>query len=81
MWALGGRVTTQNGIQTSAGALYASTVFIGIINSISVQPIIAQQRGVMYRERAAGTYSIFPWFSGIVSRPLLRSRVQGLRCT
>ena len=27
----------------------ASTVFIGIINSISVQPIVSQQRGVMYR--------------------------------
>ena len=69
MWALGGRVTTQNGIQTSAGALYASTLFLGIINSISVQPIIAQQRGVMYREKAAGTYAIWPWYSGIV-RPI-----------
>ena len=69
MWALGGRVTTQNGIFTSAGALYASTVFIGIINSISVQPIISQQRGVMYREKAAGTYAIWPWYCGIV-RPM-----------
>ena len=58
--------TTQQGIQASAGALYASTIFIGIINSISVQPIVAEKRGVMYREKAAGMYSIGPWVSGLV---------------
>ena len=58
--------TTQLGIQASAGALYASTIFIGIINSITVQPIAAEKRGVMYRERAAGMYSVFPWVAGMV---------------
>lgn len=59
--------TTQIGITASAGALYASTIFIGIINSITVQPITAEKRGVMYRERAAGMYAVFPWVAGLVS--------------
>ena len=62
--------TTQQGISASAGALYASTVFIGIINSISVQPIVAEKRGVMYREKAAGMFSTMPWLGGMVSKPV-----------
>ena len=45
---------TQMGIQNVLGALYASVIFLGIINSIVLQPIAAENRGVLYRERAAG---------------------------
>lgn len=64
-------MTSQLGITAVQGALYASTVFIGIINSISCQPIVAGKRGVMYREKAAGMYSVFPWVAGMVSSWLL----------
>ena len=53
-WKEGGHVTTQMGITNVLGALYASVIFLGIINSIVLQPIAAENRGVLYRERAAG---------------------------
>ena len=53
-WKLGGHVRTQLGIQSVLGALYASVTFLCIINSIVLQPIVSENRGVMYRERAAG---------------------------
>ena len=59
--------TTQGGIQNVLGALYASVIFLGIINSIVLQPIAAENRGVMYRERAAGMYAVFPWTLAMVS--------------
>ena len=45
------------GITNVLGALYASVIFLGIINSIVLQPIAAENRGVLYRERAAGNPS------------------------
>ena len=46
--------TTQQNIFNVAGALYAATLFLGVSNSSSVQPIMSIERGVFYRERAAG---------------------------
>ncbi|KAK9812481.1 hypothetical protein WJX73_003351 [Symbiochloris irregularis] len=77
-WTLGGHVTDQIGITASAGALYASTIFIGIINSITVQPITAEKRGVMYRERAAGMYAIFPWLAGMVTAEFIYGTIQAV---
>ena len=59
-WKLGGHVTTQLGIQSVLGALYASVTFLCIINSIILQPIVAENRAVMYRERAAGELAVHP---------------------
>ena len=43
------------------GCMYASVLFIGIKNSNSVQPVVAVERTVFYRERAAGMYSALPY--------------------
>lgn len=43
------------------GALYAVTLFLGIYNSITVQPAIAVERAVFYRERSAYMYAVWPW--------------------
>ena len=40
------------------------------MNSIFVQPIFSNERAVFYRERAAGMYSVAPWYLGIVSGQL-----------
>ncbi|KAK9865807.1 hypothetical protein WJX84_001141 [Apatococcus fuscideae] len=77
-WTLGGHVTSQLGITAVQGALYASTVFVGIINSISCQPIVAGKRGVMYREKAAGMYSVFPWVAGMATAELVYGTVQAV---
>jgi hypothetical protein len=43
------------------GAMYGSVLFIGINNCSTVQPIVAVERTVFYRERAAGMYSALPY--------------------
>lgn len=39
------------------GSMYAATMFLGVQNASSVQPIVDVERTVFYRERAAGMYS------------------------
>lgn len=43
------------------GALYAAVLFLGVNNASSVQPVVAVERSVFYRERAAGMYSAMPY--------------------
>lgn len=43
------------------GSMYAAVPFIGVQNASSVQPVVAIERTVFYRERAAGMYSAFPY--------------------
>ena len=49
------------------GALYATTLFFSIINATVIQPVIAAERAVSYRERAAGMYSVLPFTLALVS--------------
>ena len=37
--------------------MYTAVLFLGVQNSASVQPVVAIERTVFYRERAAGMYS------------------------
>jgi hypothetical protein len=41
--------------------MYASVIFVGINNCQTVQPIVAIERTVFYRERAAGMYAPLPY--------------------
>lgn len=52
---------TDSDIITVTGAMYVSVLFIGINNCGTVQPVIATERPVFYRERAAGMYSALPY--------------------
>jgi hypothetical protein len=52
-----------------AGGLYAVTLFLGVNNASTVQPVVAVERGVSYRERAAGTYSAIPYAIAQVRDP------------
>ena len=61
--------TDQGGLTNVLGALYATTLFFSIINATVIQPVIAAERAVSYRERAAGTYSVFPFTLALVSAP------------
>ena len=49
------------------GSLYTACLFIGILNAVFVQPVISDERAVMYRERGAGMYAVIPWYCGLVS--------------
>lgn len=43
------------------GSMYAAVVFLGVQNASSVQPVVAIERTVFYREKAAGMYSALPY--------------------
>ncbi|KAF3650987.1 Pleiotropic drug resistance protein 3 [Capsicum annuum] len=45
---------------------YAAILFLGIQNATAVQPVIAIEKTVFYRERAAGMYSSLPYAFGQV---------------
>ncbi|GLT54285.1 hypothetical protein SLA2020_274960 [Shorea laevis] len=60
-WNLGSKTTKQQDVFNAMGSMYASVLFIGVKNSNSVQPVVAVERTVFYRERAAGMYSALPY--------------------
>ncbi|KAK9802906.1 hypothetical protein WJX73_004507 [Symbiochloris irregularis] len=60
-WKDGNKRTSQQDVLNVQGALYAVTLFLGIYNSITVQPAIAIERAVFYRERSAYMYAVGPW--------------------
>lgn len=49
-----------------AGAMYAAILFLGATNTNGVLPVVAVERTVFYRERAAGMYSALPYAIGQV---------------
>nr|GMD85488.1 Pleiotropic drug resistance protein 1 [Ipomoea batatas] len=64
------------------GSMYAAVLFLGVQNSSSVQPVVAVERTVFYREKAAGMYSALPYaFAQVVIEIpyiLLQSAVYGV---
>ncbi|OMO66550.1 hypothetical protein COLO4_30505 [Corchorus olitorius] len=43
------------------GAMYVAVMFLGVNNSQTAQPVVAIERSIFYRERAAGMYSALPY--------------------
>lgn len=41
--------------------MYTAVMFVGINNCSTVQPVVAIERTVFYRERAAGMYAAMPY--------------------
>ncbi|KAH9560799.1 hypothetical protein CY35_06G126700 [Sphagnum magellanicum] len=72
-WNLGSKRGTQQDIFNVMGALYATVIFLGITNASTVQPIVAVERSVFYRERAAGMYAPMPYAiaQGLVEIPYI----------
>mgnify|MGYP002775745921 FL=1 len=52
---------------TVMGAMYGATLFLGINNCSTVQPVVSVERTVFYRERGAGMYSAMPYALSQVS--------------
>ncbi|XP_057454234.1 pleiotropic drug resistance protein 1-like [Lotus japonicus] len=60
-WDLGGKYKNRQDLFNALGSMYTAVLFLGIQNSASVQPVVAVERTVFYRERAAGMYSALPY--------------------
>ncbi|KAK8543055.1 hypothetical protein V6N12_015624 [Hibiscus sabdariffa] len=56
-WNQGQKINNLQSLFNIFGSMYAAVVFLGMNNSSSVQPFVATERVVMYRERFAGMYS------------------------
>ncbi|KAK4428052.1 Pleiotropic drug resistance protein 1 [Sesamum alatum] len=63
-WDLGAKKDTQQDVINAMGSMYASVFFLGVQLASSVQPVVAVERTVFYRERAAGLYSALPYAFG-----------------
>ncbi|KAL8166484.1 hypothetical protein V2J09_007983 [Rumex salicifolius] len=48
---------SKQDLYNAMGCIYVAVHFLGIRNSASVQPVVAVERTVFYREKAAGMYS------------------------
>ncbi|KAL0915539.1 hypothetical protein M5K25_015965 [Dendrobium thyrsiflorum] len=64
---------TQQDLFNAMGSMFAAVLFMGVSYSTAVQPIVAIERTVFYRERSAGMYSAFPYAFGqvIVEQPYI----------
>ncbi|PNT72751.1 hypothetical protein BRADI_2g48620v3 [Brachypodium distachyon] len=60
-WRVGAKMTSSADILVIVGSMYAAVMFVGCENCITVQPVVAVERTVFYRERAAGMYSAIPY--------------------
>ncbi|KAL1552517.1 transcription factor [Salvia divinorum] len=60
-WDLGSKWDTQQDLINAMGSMYASVNFLGFQYGSTVQPVVAIERTVFYRERAAGMYSALPY--------------------
>ncbi|KAK8595090.1 hypothetical protein V6N13_015999 [Hibiscus sabdariffa] len=60
-WDLGTKTKRRQDLANAMGSMYAAVLFLGIQNAASVQPVVAVERTVFYRERAAGMYSAMPY--------------------
>ncbi|KAJ8640827.1 hypothetical protein MRB53_017521 [Persea americana] len=60
-WNLGPKRSKQQDVFNTMGSMFAATVSLGIQNASGVQPVVAGERTVYYREKAAGLYSALPY--------------------
>nr|XP_048332096.1 pleiotropic drug resistance protein 1-like isoform X3 [Ziziphus jujuba var. spinosa] len=65
-WDIGSKRQRKQDVLNAIGSMYASVLFIGFHNSAQVQPVVAIERTVFYREKAAGMYSALPYAFGQV---------------
>lgn len=61
------------------GALFISVIQLGVNNAQNVQPVIAIERAVSYRERPAGMYAPLPYALAAVRRYKPKPRNQTSR--
>ncbi|KAM7463815.1 hypothetical protein LguiA_031936 [Lonicera macranthoides] len=60
-WDKGQKMDRQQDLMNLLGAMYAAVMFLGGTNTSAVQSVVAVERTVFYREKAAGMYSAIPY--------------------
>jgi len=64
---------TETDIIGRIGLMYLSTSFVGIVNMMSVMPVMAKERAAFYREQASNMYSVLAYgiSYGLVELPYI----------
>ncbi|XP_061340266.1 ABC transporter G family member 39-like isoform X2 [Gastrolobium bilobum] len=75
-WNKAKKTHKQQDLMNLLGAMYAAVLFLGAMNASSVQSVVAVERTVFYRERAAGMYSALPYAFGQVAVEAIYNAVQ-----
>ncbi|XP_028126603.1 pleiotropic drug resistance protein 2-like [Camellia sinensis] len=75
-WNKGQQTMKQQDLLNLSGAMYAAIVFLGATNAHAVQSIVAIERTVFYRERAARMYSELPYAFAQVAIEMLYVIIQ-----
>jgi ABC-type multidrug transport system ATPase subunit/ABC-type multidrug transport system permease subunit len=68
-----GEEASVSTVQNIMGLTFTLTIFQGMFNCMTVQPVMAAERTVFYRERASSYYSAVPYTmaTGVVELPYL----------
>lgn len=80
-WNKGGKISKQQDLLNLLGAMYMGVLFLGSINTYSVQAVVAIERTVFYREKAAGMYSSLPYAFAQVTIEAIYNVIQTLLYT
>ncbi|KAE8690066.1 Pleiotropic drug resistance protein 2 [Hibiscus syriacus] len=77
-WNKGEKISRQQDLMNLLGALYSAVLFLGATNASAVQSVVAIERTVFYRERAAGMYSELPYAFAQVAIETIYTAIQTL---
>ncbi|KAK8551104.1 hypothetical protein V6N12_039768 [Hibiscus sabdariffa] len=75
-WNKGQQIAKQQDVLNFFGAMYCAVYFLGAVNTASVQGVVAIERTVFYRERAAGMYSALPYAFAQVAIEIIYTAIQ-----
>ncbi|GMN39375.1 hypothetical protein TIFTF001_008608 [Ficus carica] len=75
-WNKGQQTTKQQDVMNLLGAMFIAVVFLGGYNANAVQSVVAIERTVFYRERAAGMYSELPYAFSQVAIETIYTAIQ-----
>ncbi|KAJ1284239.1 hypothetical protein BS78_03G189900 [Paspalum vaginatum] len=60
-WKIGAKIHNRQDLFDAMGSMCTAVFFVGIQNTITIQPVVDAERTVFYREKAAGMYSCYPY--------------------
>ncbi|GAU23542.1 hypothetical protein TSUD_40200 [Trifolium subterraneum] len=80
-WKKGDKLHKEQDLMNLTGAMYSAILFLGATNTSAVQPVVAVERTVFYRERAAGMYSALPYTIAQVAIECIYVAIQTLAYT
>ncbi|KAJ7971515.1 Pleiotropic drug resistance ABC transporter [Quillaja saponaria] len=75
-WKKGKKTEKQQDLLNLFGAMYSAVLFLGATNANAVQSVVAIERTVFYRERAAGMYSAIPYAFSQVAIETIYTAIQ-----